>query len=146
MLLTNDILDAEAKIAETICNINQHGLNSVKRKCQIRHHTLRDVLCANVEYGIVQRATHQEFETKVVDTLGVGQGLTLLSPVPLLDQTITDGEAGGRVCGRLVAVEQATSQVGLDVANDLFLELILGPEAFKGIFVPSLTLRLGNRG
>lgn len=109
-------------------------------------HTLCYILCTNVQYGIVQGTAHQELETEVVDALGVGQGLSLLGPVPLLDQTITDGQTGSRVRGRLVAVEQAASQVGLDMANDLFLELVLGLEALEGIFVPSFALRLGNGG
>lgn len=107
--------------------------------------TLGDILEANVQHGIVERPAHEELQTQVVDPLTIGEGLALLGTVPFQDQAVAEGQAGGRVGGRLVAVEHAASQRRLDMTNHLVLELILVLEAVDLVLGPCLTLWLGNR-
>lgn len=123
VLLADDVLDAEAEISEP---------------------ALGDVLLADVEHGVVEGPAHEELQAQVVDPLAVGEGLALLGPVPLQDEAVPEGQAGGGVCGLLVAVEDTARQGGLDVADDLALEAILVLEALGLVLGPSLPLGLGD--
>jgi len=124
VLLLNNVLDAETEVGKT---------------------SLGEILLSNVEHSIVQGSSHQELQAEVVDTLAVSKGLTLLGAIPLKDQTITESQAGGGVSGSLVAVEHATSQRGLDMADNLALEAILVLEAGALVFQPGLALRFRDR-
>ena len=107
-------------------------------------HTLCNVLLANVQDGVVQRPPHEELETEVVHALVVLERLALLRPVPVLDEAVTERKAGGGVRGGLVAVVHAPGQVGLDMADELLLELVLGVEGLEGVFQPCLALGDGD--
>ena len=49
----------------------------------------------------------------------------MLSAVPLEDKTVAEGKTTGGIGSRLVTVEHATSESGLDMADHLVLESIL---------------------
>jgi len=83
-----------------------------------------------------------------VNTLLVSKGLSLLSLVPLNDQTVTERECRSSVRSatkcqssparpttgynvQLIAVEQRSRQSGLNVLYGLGLKLILGLELFR---------------
>lgn len=111
----------------------------------LRNLTLGGILQTNVEHSIVQSASHQEFETEIIHTLRVAVGVTLLSAIPVKDQSITESQAGSRVGSVLVAIVQASSKSGFDMADNLFLEAILVLEAGGLVSLPSLTLGFGDR-
>lgn len=121
VLLADDVLDAEAQVCEP---------------------ALGDVLLADVEHGVVEGPAHEELEAQVVDPLAIGEGVALLGPVPLQDEAVPEGQAGGGVCGLLVAVEDAAREGGLDVADDLALEAILVLEPLGLVLGPGLPLGL----
>lgn len=123
VLLLDDVLDAEAQVCEA---------------------ALGDVLLANVKHGVVEGAAHQELQTEVVDALAVGKGLTLLGPVPLEDEAVPEGQAGGGVCCPFVAVVDTAGEGRLDVADDLVLEAVLVLEAIGLVLGPSLPLGFRN--
>jgi hypothetical protein len=104
--------------------------------------TLRQLLLANVQHGIVQSPAHEKFQTQVVNPFAISEGLALLGAVPLEDEAITEGKTACRVCCRLVAVEHATSQCRLDVANETGLEAIFVLEGADLVLEPCLSLRL----
>lgn len=106
--------------------------------------TLGRVLLSNIEHGIVQGAAHQKLKTEVVDALGVAVSLTLLGFVPVQDQTITEGQASGRIGGVLVAIEDASSERGFNMTDNLLLKVVLAPEATSLVFLPCLALGFGD--
>lgn len=108
--------------------------------------TLCRVLLANVEHGIVEGAAHEELEGEVVDALRVGKGLALLRLVPVDDKLVAEGQAGGRVGGRLVAIEHRASQRRLHVPDHRLLKVIRVTEARHLVLQPGRPLALGNRG
>ena len=104
--------------------------------------TLGSVLEAHVQHCVVQRSSHQELETEVVNTLRVAVGLALLGLVPVEDQAITEGKASCRIGSLLVAIEHASGESRLDMANDFLFETLGIVEWMGLVSLPSLTLRL----
>lgn len=142
VLLRDDILDAEAELGETSCCaiVNCQRVPETGSPLLWSQLTGSHVLLANVQHGIVEGPAHQELQAQVVDPLGVGKRLALLGAVPFENQAIAKGQAGGRVGGRLVAVEHAARQRRLDVAHHLALEAILVLEAAGLVLCPGLSL------
>ena len=124
-----------------------HGQQTAPSTALVRKGTptLGNILETNVEHSIVERPSHEELETEVVHPLAVGEGLALLGAVPLKDQAVAEGQAGGRVGGRLVAVEHAAGECGLDMADDLLLELVRVLEAVHLVLSPCHSLGFGDR-
>lgn len=104
------------------------------------------MLQSHVEHGIVQGTAHEEFQTEIVDALGIAECLALLGLVPLDDETITEGQTGGGVRSSLVAVEHAASQGSLDMTDDLSLKVVLVADGLDLVPPPCFTLGLGDRG
>lgn len=111
-------------------------------RCSIR--TLGNILHANIEHSIVQGSAHQELQTQIVDSLAICEGLSLLCAVPIGDQSVAEGQTGSCVCGRLVAIEHATSKSGLDMANHLLFEILLARKWLCLEFLPCLALWFGD--
>ncbi|GJC79271.1 hypothetical protein ColLi_02109 [Colletotrichum liriopes] len=142
VLLLNNVLNAETEFVEASCeSISIFG----SRPRLVVLLTLGNVLQADVQHGVVEGATHEELEREVVDALSVDEGLALLSLVPLLDQTVTEGQAGGGVGSCLIAVEHAASQSGFDMADHLRFELVLALERSGLSLGPCGALRLWDR-
>lgn len=108
--------------------------------------TLGDVFALDVEHGIVESSAHQEFEREVVYPLAVGEGLPLLCLVPVFDQTVAESQGSSGIRSHVIAVEHATGQSGLDMADNFLFELVLVLEAVELVLGPSITLRLRDRG
>lgn len=106
--------------------------------------TLGNILQPHIEHGIVQGSSHEELQTEVVNTLGIAECLALLGLVPVGDESITEGQAGGCVRGSLVAVEHATGQGGFDMADNFLLKGVLVGDVLDLIPPPCLALGLGN--
>jgi hypothetical protein len=106
--------------------------------------TLCAVLEADIEHGIVQRSSHEELETEIVDALRVPVGLFLLRLVPIENQAIPEGQAGGRVGSILIAIKHTPSERGLDMADNLLLEFALIMKPAGLVTLPGLALGLGN--
>lgn len=106
--------------------------------------TLGYILQAHVEHGIVQSSSHQEFQTQVVNALGIAERLTLLGLVPIGDEAITESQTGGRVRGGFIAVKHATRQGCLDMADNLFLKGILVGDALDLVPPPCFALGFGD--
>lgn len=138
VLLLNDILDAEAEVVKTSYALLAPFLPADRYAAL----TLGNILQSDVEHGIVEGTAHEKLQREVVDTLSVDEGLALLGLVPLLDQTVAEGQTGGRVRSRLVAVEHATGESGLDMADDIRLKLLLGLEGSSLGLVPCFALGL----
>lgn len=107
--------------------------------------TLGNVLCADVQHGIIQSSSHQELQTQIVHSLAVTVSLALLGLVPIRDQTVPKGKTCGRVRCNLIAIEHAPSQGRFHMADNFLLEAILVAEAGYLVFFPGLTLGLGDR-
>lgn len=108
--------------------------------------TLGHILQAHVEHGIVQSSSHQEFQTQVVNALGIAEGLALLGLIPVGNEAITEGQTGGRVRSGFIAVKHATRQGGLDMADNLLLKAILVGDALDLVPPPCFALGFGDRG
>ena len=155
VFLLDDILDPEPQLGETslgtaglvyaLFSFPYPPLNTNVLKPG-RSPTFSYILGTDIEHRVVERPPHEELQAEVVDTLAVGVGLALLGPVPLQDQPVAEGQARGGVGSRLVAVEHAPGQGGLDVADDLLLEAILVLEPASLVLEPCLTLWFGDRG
>lgn len=52
--------------------------------------TFGSVFEANVEHGIVKSTSHEKFEAEVVDSLVVAEGLLLLCPIPIGNETVAE--------------------------------------------------------
>lgn len=104
-------------------------------------HTFGGVLEAYIENGIVEGTAHEKLQAEVVDTLGIAVGVALLRLVPIGNEAVTEGQAGGGVGGLFVAVEQAAGQGGLDVADDLAFEAVCVFKILDRMAAPCLTLR-----
>ena len=107
-------------------------------------HTSCHILQADIQHSVIQSPAHEKLKTKVVDTLGIGRSLALLCFVPLGNEAVTESQAGGRVGRAFVAVEQASGEGCLDMANHLLFEPILVGEAFDLVLLPSFALRFGD--
>lgn len=108
--------------------------------------TLGRVLEPDVEHGVVQSPSHQKLQAEVVDTLAVAVRLALLGLVPVGDEAVAERKARRCVRRRLIAVEHAAGQRGLDMADDLLLEASLVCKVLDLVLLPRLALRFGDGG
>ena len=104
-----------------------------------------DVLLTNIQHGIVQSPAHQKLQAQVVNAFGIGKRLALLGTVPLKNEAVAEGQAGGGVGGCLIAVEHAAGQRGLDVAHNLTLESIFVLKAAGLMLQPGRSLGFRDR-
>lgn len=112
----------------------------------LRKRTFGSVLQSDIQHGIVQGSSHEELKTEVVDTLGIAIRLSLLRLVPIENQAVSEGQASGGVSRLLIAVEDAASERGLNMTDNLLLEVFLGAESRRLVALPSLALGLRNGG
>jgi hypothetical protein len=104
-----------------------------------------NILQSHVQHSIIQSSTHQELQTQVVDTLGITESLSLLSAVPLCDQSISECQTGSSICSGLVAIEHRSGKGSFDMANDLLLEFVFICEGMSLELLPCCALRFGDR-
>jgi hypothetical protein len=90
--------------------------------------------------NIVSDKSHPKIRHRpTVDTLLVGKCLTLLSPIPLDDQSVSERQCSTRVSRQLIAIVQRAGEGGLDMAHEFSLKLILGSKLGSRMLPPSVT-------
>lgn len=146
MLLADDIFNAEAKISQSSWDAVSVKCNDMMQGKYSLMLTLGSILQANIQHSIIQSPTHEEFETKVVNALGVPISLSLLRLVPVKNQAVTKSQAGSRVGSPLVNIEHTPGKGCFDMAHNFLLELVWIFETGSLAALPGLALRLRNRG
>lgn len=106
--------------------------------------TLSNILEPNIQHSIIKRSPHQELQTEIIDSLPIRKRLSLLRPVPLRNQTVSERKTSSRIRRSLVTVKHASRQCGLDMADNFPLEVFLGGEAFSCELLPCCSLGLGD--
>ncbi len=148
VLLLDNVLDPKAKIGKT-------GYHPKARLAPHQYpawlewvvqHTLRSVLEAYIEYGVVEGTAHEKLQAEVVDTLVIAVRVALLRLVPIGNEAVAEGEASGGVGGLFVAVEQAAGQSSLDMTDDFALKPVRVFKILDRVAVPCFALGFRDRG